>query len=677
MDFFSYVRDELGIILNDQQKKAVQADEKRILLEACPGSGKTTTLVVRIAYLVLYKKVKPSNILTLTFSRASAQDMKERFNRLFGCFLINPINFSTIHSFCYKFLFYCQKRGVFAVPDLIEQNVGRKLKVLKDIYLRIQNEYLNDDEASELSNDISFIKNKLITPSQYNSVFDSFSEVFQKYEDFKKEHNLIDFDDMMLMTYKVLCTNKSLYEDYGQFQYINVDEVQDTSLIQHRIVEELSCDGELFMVGDTDQSIYGFRGAEPDYILNIKNHYSDSRILKLEINYRSTQKLVSLSNKFIQQNINRHDKNMHTENDEGEEPTVFLAKNQEEQIQRAMQLIADNPDKLKTAVLFRNNFSGLPLAYKLIEEGIPFYIRDNYMGFFKHFVIADVFSFFQLASDFSDVKSFTSIYYKLGAPISKTDILYLQNHMDEKKDIFKELFKRYRNKKHMLEHIGRIQKAFKKISHTDPYNALLIIEKDLDYNAYLKKNTGALNVFSKLKYFAEGTKKLGDFKARLRGLKNGIDQSFKNHSEESIFLLTLHGSKGLEFDKVILIDLIEGEFPGEKSLEDLIIGNRKAYEEEVRLFYVGVTRSRKEVYLLAPQKAESKDIKPSRFINQFMSFNNKIILEEGQAVIHKKFGEGIIISCKGDVAEILFKKSGRRRLSMSMCLESGLLKAVG
>jgi len=675
VDFFSYIKNELNIKLNRQQLEAVLAEDSRILLEACPGSGKTTTLVVRIAYLIICKKVAPSQILTLTFSRASARDMEERFNRLFGCLLNEPIHFSTIHSFCYKFLFYCQKKKQLIVPSLIEQIDGRKLKLLKDIYLEINKEYLGEDEVTELSNEISFVKNKLISPNALKSDFDSFPKIYNAYESFKKENNYIDFDDMLLLAYEILCGKKQLYEEYGRFGYVHVDEVQDTSLVQHRIIEELSNKGNLFMVGDTDQSIYGFRGAEPDYIVNIKDHYNNVKILKLENNYRSTQTLVNLSNKFIKQNINRHEKNMCTDNGEGAEPEVFLAKNLEEQLQKTVQLIGDTKDSIKAAVLFRNNLSGLPVALKFIENSIPFYIRENYMGFFKHFVINDVFSIFNLAADPSDMESFVKVYYKLGAPISRADIDNLKDYMEVKKDIFSALFRMFRHKKHLLDHIGRIRKALKRISRTNPYNALNIIENDLYYTTYLKKSMGALNVFSTLKYLASGTNTLSNFKAKLRMLKNGIDKSLKSQRQDSVFLLTLHGSKGLEFDRVIIIDLIEGEFPCESSLEDLITGNRKTYEEEVRLFYVGVTRSRKELYLLAPQKSGEQDISPSRFINQFMSLN-RAEFEEGNTVVHKKFGEGVIINCKDDVADIVFKKSGRRRISLAACLESGLITRV-
>lgn len=675
MDFFNHIKNELNIILNQQQKEAVRAEDSRILLEACPGSGKTTTMVVRIAYLIICKMVDPSKILTLTFSRASARDMEGRFHKLFGRMINKPVHFSTIHSFCYRFLFHCQKKGRLVVPNLLEQTDGRKHKVLKDIYLRTHNEYLGEDEAAELSNEISFVKNKLISPNSLKSDFDDFTKIYDEYERFKKENNFMDFDDMLLMAYEILSGKSYLYDYYGQFEHVHVDEIQDTSLVQHKIIEKLSSRGNLFMVGDTDQSIYGFRGAEPDYIVNIKEHYDNIKILRLENNYRSTKTLVNLANMFIKQNAGRHDKNMCTGNGDGEEPRVFIAKSLDEQLKKIMELAGDGNDSLKTAVLFRNNLSGLPVAYKFIENGIPFYIRENYMSFFKHFVITDVFSMFNLAKDFSDIESFVKIYYKLGAPISRADVENLKNHMDREKDIFSELFSLFRHKKHLLEHIGRIKKALKRISRTNPYNAFNIMENELHYNLYLKKSMGALNVYSTLKYLAAGAKTFDDFKAKLRMLKNGIDQSLKNRRSDSVFLLTLHGSKGLEFDRVIIIDLIEGEFPCENSLEDLIMGNRKTYEEEVRLFYVGVTRSKNELYLMAPQRSGNQEVSPSRFINQFMAYENRTEYEEGKTIVHKKFGEGIIISRKDDVAVVVFKKSGRRKLSLTACIESGLITA--
>lgn len=674
-EFFSFLQNNLNIFLNEQQKEAVQAKDRRILLEACPGGGKTTTLVVRIAYLILCNGVSPSDILTLTFSRASAQDMEERFIKLFRSQIQYPVHFSTIHSFCYKFLFYCQKRRVLTVPGLIEKDETLKSRVIKGIYHNINNEYLSDDEAAELSNEIGFVKNKLIDPAEIISAFENFPHIFMKYEEYKKENNLIDFDDMLIMTYEILCKNRDVYDEYKRFGYVHIDEVQDTSLVQHRIIEELSRESNLFMVGDTDQSIYGFRGAEPEYIVDIKKHYTDAKILKLENNYRSSKNLVELSNAFIQQNIYRHEKHMFTENAEGEAPIVFFAKDRDEQTQKVIQLICDNPSRCKTAVLFRNNLSGLPVIYGLIEKGIPFHIRENYMSFFKHYVIADVFAFFQLSTNLKDIDSFLKVYYKMGASISRADAEYLKENANGKKDLINELYIKYRNKKYMLEHLGRIRKALKEISRVDPYNALEIIEKDLNYNNFLKRSTGAMSVFSCLKFFARGTKNLNDLKTKLRSLKNGIDSTFRRLHKADVSLLTMHGSKGLEFDRVILIDLAEGEFPGENCIEELISGNRKTYEEEVRLFYVGVTRARKEVFLLAPVEIGNKVTTPSRFINQYVKYNAENQLGEGQIVYHKKFGEGVVISCNDEIAEVHFKKHGRRKLWLESCIKSGLLRA--
>jgi len=213
-----------------------------------------------------------------------------------------------------------------------------------------------------------------------------------------------------------------------------------------------------------------------------------------------------------------------------------------------------------------------------------------------------------------------------------------------------------------------------KILRSNPWQALEVMEEELQYGEYLKRNTGYVHVFHTLKHFARNTKTLEEFKTRLRTLKNGIDHYYNKAAADAVHLLTLHGSKGLEFDNVIVVDLIEGWFPDETSLDDLKAGIRKAYEEEVRLFYVGVTRAKKKVFLLSPQKVEGRKVAQSRFIRQFIQPEQLEELGEGQIVHHTKFGEGVVKHCEDGVAEILFKRYGYRKLSIRVCLESGLLK---
>lgn len=623
MDYFRYLQDELKLCLNEQQKEAICAQEKRILLEACPGSGKTTTLIARLGYLVLSKKISPQDILTLTFSRFTAKDMEKRFVRLFGNRINQSIRFSTIHSFCYQFLFHCQNKGVLKVPQLLEQYSNSKVRILGKIYYDIHGEFLSEDRAFELSNDVGFVKNKLKSPFQYKSNFQSFPVIYQKYEAYKKNNNLMDFDDILSAAFEVISRNKNLYLDYGKFKYINVDEVQDTSLLQHKIIEQISQNEHLFMVGDIDQSIYSFRGAEPDYILDIKALFPETKILKLETNYRSTKSIVKISNEIIRQNQFRNKKNMRTDNEEGEAPKVIYAKDIEKQVEMVMQLINKSSSDVKTAVLYRNNLSGLPIAYSMIVNGHPFDIRENYAGFFRHIVIKDVFAFFELSDNFSDLSSFMRVYYKMGAPISKTVVQNIKERIASNTDIFSQLYNLYKHSRYMIEQISRVRKALRKIRVCRPEKALDIIEHDLQYNSFLKRNPCSINVFSLLKYFARGVKTTDELKTRLRTLKNGIEQYYTRTLDARVSLLTLHGSKGLEFDKVILIDLVEGQLPSEKALEDLTLSNRKTYEEDIRLFYVGVTRAIKELFLIVPEKVNGKKMTPSRFIDTFKMPNEK------------------------------------------------------
>lgn len=629
MEFFSFLENNLNIFLNEQQTEAVQAYDKRLLLEACPGSGKTTTLVTRIAYQILCRNVNPSGMLTLTFSRASAKDMERRFKALFAGYISQRIHFSTIHSFCYRFLFFCQKKGALSVPNLIEKQYSHgKTRILRSLYFETNQEYPGEDVTDQLANEISFVKNKLIQPEALKSDIENFSLIFRLYEKQKQEKHLIDFDDMLFMAYDVLRNNRQLYLEYGLFPHVHVDEVQDTSLLQHRIIELLSQDGNLFMVGDTDQSIYGFRGAEPEYIVNIRDIYPDARVLRLETNYRSSGKIVQMADQFIRQNQYRHEKNMITINAEGETPVAYFLKDMETQLQKVLQLIKAEPLWKNTAVLFRNNLSGLPVAWELIQRGIPFYIREDYASFFRHFVVSDIYAFCNFATDPSDMDSFQRIYYKMGASISKNDIGKVQEILKPSSisgkrqpnlNILTTLLQINHHRRHIAENLVRVRRGLNRIARSIPMKALETMENDLQYGNYLKRNVGFIHVFYTLKHFARNVKNLEEFKTLLRTLKEGIEQNCRKENTNAVQLLTLHGSKGLEFDSVILMDLIDGQFPDEKSIDELDAGNRKAYEEEVRLFYVGVTRARKKVYLLSPQRFEGRKIKQSRFVQQFFS----------------------------------------------------------
>ena len=619
MDFLRFLKDDLNICLNKQQTEAIKVSGKRVLLEACPGSGKTTTLVSKNAYLILCGKAEPSDILTLTFSRASARDMEKRFYSLFRNLIPRPVHFSTIHSFCYGFLNYCRKKQILVMPELLEgKQEGRKLKILKNIYLSIKNEYVSEDALEEISNGISFVKNKLISPASYETEYIDFPLIFEKYEQYKKTNNMIDFDDILSLAYSVMKSDKSIYSGYASHSFVHVDEAQDISLIQHKIIELLSQNRNLFMVADTDQSIYGFRGADPEYIVNIKKLYPDTKIIKLETNYRSTGCIVELSNNFIMQNVYRHPKRMDTFNEKGKYPIYIAVKDSRAQVCKAIELLTQDSEKKTTAVLFRNNLSGIPLVYKLIKNGIPFYIRDNFSGFFKHVVVADVFNFFHFSENPDDIECFKKIYYKMGAPFSKTCISYLESDVGRDRNIIYALFDIYWRNRDMREHLFRIKKAIKKIRRSKPFRAFDIIINELCYGEYLKRNAGFSTVFSTLKQLADGTKTVSELKKNLKSVKHEIEHSYKTDNDAAVWLLTLHGSKGLEFDKVILIDLIDGLFPSEKSLDNAAAGKREQYEEEARLFYVGVTRARNEVFLIAPEKLDGKAVNPSRFIKRFL-----------------------------------------------------------
>ncbi len=306
MDFIKYLNDRYNIDLNEQQQKAVLNIEGPILLLSVPGGGKTTVIVSRCANMILNHNIDPENMLTLTFSKASAIDMGQRFKKIFGDEIKNNVNFSTIHSFCYSVLrTYANKRCV-SFPTIIEDEKAplSKNQLLKKFYFEFNEEYISDDKLEELSNAICYIKNMMLTIEEINESdidIKNIIEIYKSYEEYKRINNYIDFDDMLSITLKLFKKNNELLNYYRRkYTYINIDESQDTSYLQHEIIKILvSPRNNIFMVGDEDQSIYTFRAAFPKALLNFKETYPKAQIFLMERNYRSTKSIVNAANLFI------------------------------------------------------------------------------------------------------------------------------------------------------------------------------------------------------------------------------------------------------------------------------------------------------------------------------------------------------------------------------------------
>lgn len=699
MDFIKYLQ-EHKINLNEQQIKAVLSIDGPMLLLAVPGSGKTTVIVSRIANMITNHNIDPKNILTLTFSRSSANDMKYRFKKFFNK-EIADLKFSTIHSFCYGVIQRSQKK-----INLIEGDNAQitKAKILRSIYKEINSEFINEDKLDELSNQISYVKNMMLDGAEIDTLktnIDNFKDIYNKYESIKSNGEYLDFDDLLIKTYQMFSTDKKLLEVYRiNYKYINIDEAQDTSKLQHKIIELLAKpNNNIFMVGDEDQSIYGFRAAYPDALLEFSKVYSNSQILKMERNYRSTKNIVNSANLFIKQNKNRFDKNMYSQNDEGLGITFTTLEDLCNEYDYLAKKLKDNKNLGDTAILYRNNVSAIPLIDILDREKVSFYIRDSKLSSLNHWVIKDVIAFIKLAINPCDFASFSQIYFKLNSYISKELLEYVK-HNKGSKNIFDTLSGATNINNNQQKKIYDLKINFISLSRLKPLAALSFIQKDLEYEKYLKGDKSKqdsstyIQILNAIKVIARNSESLDDVIQRLNSLPKICEAANSNYSKNAVTLTTYHSSKGLEFDSVYMIDLIQGQIPSYSGIED-----KTLMEEEVRLFYVGITRAKRYVELITSSFLNDNYIKISEFakylkekcckgtkvlqkskLEDFVDLNNYNLssmtqdnLKNDTLVFHDRFGIGKIKEFDKDFVTIEFYNSGLKSFSLSICISQNLI----
>lgn len=620
--------------LSEEQKKAISHIKGPALVLAVPGAGKTTVLIHRTANLILNEGISPEKILSITFSRASARDMKERFNNLYGDITNIPVHFSTIHSFAYKLIrdYAYRKRQRYILIEDMKKKLN-KVQLLKNIYFSINNDYITEEKLESIINSIGYIKNMLITPDEYVSQFkvdtNNFLEIFNAYESYKKNNSLIDFDDMLTLALDILQEDKYLLEKYrSRYEYIQVDEGQDTSKVQLEIIRTLAHPkNNLFIVADDDQSIYGFRGAYPEGLFQFNKIYKDGKIYYMEENYRSTKNIVNICNRFIKKNTLRFNKDIFTKNPYMEPIKLVKVKNLEEQYTYLMDQLEGIVDYRNTAILYRNNLSAVGIMEALERKGIPFYIKDFKIKFFDHWLVQDIIDFFLLAQDNSNILAFERIYYKMNGFISKVQLNSIKA-LHYEYSVFDRLLSLPGLNDFYKKNFLSLKLNFKKLSKLKPYEGIDLIEKNLGYGDYLKESHMRFGysmdsleiILNYLKIIASNTMDLNGFLARLKYLEYLCSHSKDNR--EGLTLSTVHSAKGLEFDRVYMIDLIDGEFPNGSSIDSFNKGDIAPLEEERRLFYVGMTRAKSYLTLITYINKNNKEVKPSRFLLELEKSNN-------------------------------------------------------
>lgn len=634
------------IQLNQQQESAVQSVEGPVLLLAVPGSGKTTVLVTRLGYMIFCKGIAPERILTVTYTVAATKDMAERFACRFGAEMAGRLEFRTINGICARVIQYCSwKSGRTAFSLLTDEK--RIAAMLSGIYQRIEHSYPTESDLQNVRTLITFIKNRMLGEEEIRALEKDAEiqllRIYKAYNAELREHQLMDYDDQMVYAYTMLQRFSWLREHFQQqYPYICVDEAQDTSKIQHAIIALLASRTEnLFMVGDEDQSIYGFRAAYPDALLEFEQHHPGARVLLMEENFRSDASIVRAADRFIQKNTLRHEKHMQPARPKQREIREIPLANRKAQYSYLLKVAEDctaayaadpkrraagevqkradggpavdalHADRRRSlspiAVLYRDHECALPLIDLLERNGVPYKMRNADIGFFTNRVVLDICNIIRLAENPLNTELFMQLYYKLGTYLRKQDAQSIADISQlEGLSVWDVALKHGGLNAYTKGKVRAIQTHMRNMLKENAGRAIYRIVEYMGYREYMERSEIKDTKLDILRILADQEDSPRHLVDRLEKLRQVLKE--KSSERDCPFILsTIHASKGLEYDSVYLLDIIDGVLPAQipKDLKKAEKAELEAYEEERRLFYVGITRAKDQLYVFTMKTQHS------------------------------------------------------------------------
>lgn len=713
-----------SVKLNQQQKEAVQSTKGPVLLLAVPGSGKTTVLVTRLGYMIYCRNIPPESILTVTYTVAATKDMSERFAVRFGEDMAKRLEFRTINGICARIIQYYGRRIGKTPFELVKDEkatTGMLIKICQDHGMG----YPTESDLKNVRTLITYIKNMMLNEEELQKLEEEsdirIAGIYREYCRQMREQKLMDYDDQMLYAYNMLRKDPGVLAYFqNRYPYICVDEAQDTSKIQHAIIALLAAGtGNLFMVGDEDQSIYGFRAAYPEALLSFEKKHPGAKVLLMEENFRSNAKIVEAADKFIQKNTLRHEKHMRAAREAGADIREISLKSRKAQYVYLMKAAQEcttgmagmsgseehrgraDASVTETAVLYRDNECAIPLIDLLERKNIPYRMRNADLSFFTHRTVLDVQNIIRFAMDPKDTELFMQIYYRLKLFFNKKDALrYAQISQEKDMEVLDAALKYGNLEKYQEDNIRNLKRQMVRILNMPGDEAVNQILTYMGYQDYLKKMGMNANKLETVKLIGSRVESPEKLLERLEELRTIIQE--KVSDKDCPFILsTMHASKGLEYDTVYLLDVMDGILP-EKVLANPRTASKEeleTYEEERRLFYVGVTRAKNQLNVFTTNK-------PSKFCSELLGKRNlrenqqkeyagikkwgdyspagtygikgngmyhgygtghgfqkqpgksyqelADALGEGMIVKHKKFGEGVVVDMEGEHIRIQF-----------------------
>lgn len=671
--------------LNENQLKAVNHLDGPCMVLAGPGSGKTRVITYRIANMLVNKNIKPTSILAISFTKASSIEMKNRALSLSNDFRMNKVTYGTFHSVFFRILRYFENYNIESILDEKTKRIG-----LKNILKGLNIENADDDETiGQVINEISYVKNELMDKRDFKSEVltnDEFIKVYNFYEEYKQQMNKIDFDDMLIKTYELLKNNKAALDRVRSvYRYILVDEFQDINKVQFEALKLIANpSNNIFVVGDEDQSIYGFRGSRPDFLLEFEEYFSNTKKVLLDINYRSKGEIINIANRLIEKNTNRYEKVIkcgqgngakvnYISPEDSEEEAVYIAKDIKNKVQE------DYTEYTDFAVIYRTNIQSRALVDVFMDMRIPFVVKDSIVTIYDHWAAQDILAYLRIGVNPNSNKDWIRIINKPFRYISKDNL----NLIKDEPDFINSLINKCDLHPKQVKTINDLDIDISYVKGLNPKNAISYIRTTLDYDRYILdyctnrkiKTNGLIEILNELESSATNFKTIQEYLEHIERVKSEIVDNKNNKETDGVIFTTMHSAKGLEFKNVYIIGANEGTIPHEKSYEiDDEEKKNDQIEEERRLMYVAITRAEENICISSPINKYGKRVSKSRFVEDIKAPTKKEMdsLTIGDKIYHKKFKEGTIVEKNGDSIKIRFKDRDRA-LNSKVCLTKRII----
>lgn len=604
---------------NEAQAQAIQHTDGPCLVLAGPGSGKTLTIVNRVKYLIEKQKVRPEEILVVTFTRFAAAEMKSRLCLVMGKRDL-PVTVGTFHGIYYGILKWAYRMNQENILSETE-----KYQILRGVINKERMEIFDEEDfIQDIVAEIGKVKNNRIPLEEFVSEkcsADAFRNIYRNYERHRKELKKIDFDDMLVLCYELFRSRPDVLAQWQKkFRYVLIDEFQDINRIQYDVIRMLAQpENNLFVVGDDDQAIYGFRGADSELMLGFGKDFPDAKQILLGMNYRSTANIVQNSLKLIENNVERYSKKLEANREGGSCLHIQEVKDPVEEAEYVLEEIQKCKEngikEEEIAILFRVHTDARAVVEAMVERKIPFQMKEHLPNIYEHFIAKDIMAYFRLATGKRRRQDFLQVMNRPKRYLGRDSVSGSQVS-------FEDMRKFYCDKDWMIDRIDQFEWDVKMLMKMAPYAAIQYIRKRIGYDDFLKEyafthqiNRSDLNeVLAEIEEAAKAFSSVEEWFAHVEEYTETlkVKEKERNRLRPGVRLMTIHASKGLEFKQVFLIAANEGRIPYQKAKTD------KEIEEERRLFYVAMTRAKDFLKICYVKIKNGKEVTPSRFVDELL-----------------------------------------------------------